>query len=95
MMFFRSRRPPIASDDMAGSTAAQSMSLVLHVIVVVWACGRGAAEGARAGWKVWSRKVSGGAAGSANFCWERLVSECGLGYWERAKAACSTGSAVR
>merc|ERR1719238_917841 len=35
LMFLRSRRPPIASDDMAGSTAAQSMSLVLHVIVVV------------------------------------------------------------
>merc|ERR1719331_2900276 len=34
LMFFRSRRPPIASDDMAGSTAAQSMSLVLHVMVV-------------------------------------------------------------
>ena len=43
LMFLRSRRPPIASDDMAGSTAAQSMSLVLHVILRVFVC-EGAAE---------------------------------------------------
>ena len=45
LMFLRSRRPPIASDDMAGSTAAQSMSLVLHVIVVLAAAGRGGGFG--------------------------------------------------